>query len=381
MSGIPDDVSSGSEYPQLPPGVYIPPGERLATFFLVLEEQIHWLPGFPLQRLRPIDPLLYRYLDIVHDEADEGGRHDAGERRVMEFSSVMESSLLLHQADTDADVVSGLDVVMQIVSRVRGNEEVLASENASRPQAQRTVAEVVVPLGTLARVQSCDTGQAVDSWESADEELLLSDAYDLALEHLREVQKAYSRAMREPTTLATRQLQPMLSPYVVREGHVLPGAADADWGFFMPHDNFSWMGLREQLTYDQISLVRDHIGRPHALSAYLELVDQAKVAHASRGNTREAVAMLGAASEALVGTVLKHLMWEEKRSPEEAGRDLARIFGYAGSSNVPRDDLGAVGRRRVVGRLSHWYSSRTALASSSGPRRIPPYGLGVQRSI
>lgn len=190
------------------------------------------------------------------------------------------------------------------------------------PQADGTVVEMAVafdlPDGDAGRAGEAGESREDDGWDA------ISDAFDLGLVYVREIQRAHYIARRRPIRLVSREALPTMIPVAVRRlsddyGNPLPFAAPVSAFLLNPSITNDFVGtdLDDQETRAFDSALGAQANRA-AFTGYLEFVREADVALDLHGDYRAAVLFCATACEILLDDLLAHLLWEDKIRPEEA---------------------------------------------------------------
>ncbi|WP_406831687.1 hypothetical protein ABEG17_02450 [Pedococcus sp. KACC 23699] len=308
------------------PEIWIGDDEPIATFFLRLPETVGWPQGVPVRDLVKMGPELHRLLDTPSSgDALESGDAPGGKFENLTRAHVLASSILFHQVEIDLVAALGMDATMAAVeaglpksqespSDVRGEEFA-----AVHPAGYSTVAEVAIPLQTLAAIRAAD--RLDDKFVMPDPEAakeLMEPAFDAAVRAVGSFQAAYHAATRRPLTLLTGALLPPLVPYVLRTHLQIAAKEPAEVCLFHANSNFVHASEAPTLEPEQVDAVFEAGRRDPALRMYLDLHQQGSAALFSRGNTREAIVMMAAASEALLNITLCHMRWEDGLTPEQS---------------------------------------------------------------
>lgn len=200
-------------------------------------------------------------------------------------------------------------------------QETVASNLDSNSDANATVAEVAIPLQTLAAISAAvgpETGFTLPTPEEA--KLLIEPAFEAAVAAVAHFQDSYHAVTRDAVTLLTRELLPPIVPYTVRDYSAIQQEGTGEIMLFLANMNISQLAKAPELVAEKAQAVISACGQHQALRAYLDLHRQGAVA-LRRGNTRESVVMFATASEALFNIILCHMRWEEGFTPEESAND------------------------------------------------------------
>lgn len=148
----------------------------------------------------------------------------------------------------------------------------------------------------------------------------LSGALSVAVDDIRDIQKAYYAVTRLPITLLTRERLPPVLPIIIRRLNAT-SQPDTWWqGLISVNDNLWPLAGPDTLEEDQlrtVGLVRARVAQQGAFSSYLDLQREAVSALHRQGDTRMSGILAAVAAENLLDELLLHLMWEEARRPED----------------------------------------------------------------
>lgn len=294
------------------PPVLVPPGERVVVFFFPLESGFGWPPGEPIQVYRTAHPSL---LDAIRSLSRTG--LDVGSYP----ATVLAASLICHEVPVNVAERNGFTAMMRAFGL--GFPHLEESSKSEEPQLETSAAvvEVIIPLITSAAIRLVDE-------EATDIELSdplgrpddwLGEAFDMAVDHVRELQRQFAAVTRLPTRLLSRQQLPPMIVYGVRKFNALePGEVSS--GIFLVHNRLETLGPPLVLSEERQAAMLDVERSMHA-SAYLDLYNQADVALNLDGNLREAAVMIATASEVLLNRLILTMRWEEGTTPEDSARD------------------------------------------------------------
>ncbi len=217
-------------------------------------------------------------------------------------------------------------------------------------------ARAVTPLPSV----ECTVIEAVAVFPLGSEpsEENLSDAFDLVLERIRFLQRAYYMATKYPVSMVAREQLPdmlaMLSRKVSVEEDGYPGqvgmyivSANTVRGYSIPKA----MDSEQESAFGYALAAGD---RPFDM--YVDLRRDATVAYHKYGNYRDAVLTAASASEVFLDSLLTCMLWEENCIPEQA----AQVFhgAFAISDRVKKEFAGRLrGDWALVGSgvLAKWY--------------------------
>ncbi|WP_282828655.1 hypothetical protein [Gulosibacter sediminis] len=158
----------------------------------------------------------------------------------------------------------------------------------------------------------------------------ISEAFDKALEQIRQLQRTFYVATKYPTPLVTREQLPSIVPQLRRVVTASNPGFPGQEGIFLVHMNTARgsaftdpLTENEQQSFGAILQAPD---RP--FFDYADLRRDAVVALEYYGNYRDAVLTSATASEVLLDTLLVSLDWEDRKTPEQtaqAFQDVRRI--------------------------------------------------------
>lgn len=251
-------------------------------------------------------------------------------------TSGLSSSLLIHQVELSAQpVLEGMAELWCCAASAMSEAELTSGADAldgfveeigldmTPLVAVRTVAEVAVPGFT---------------GEGEDEVLR---ALDLAIEHVRSVQRSVAIATQKAVRLIARATLPptvptfsgvLHSPIEVDEDPPTPsvrGPVD----YFIPEcAPPAALDIRpepfDDQMLEQIVDSADRAARGAPFLTYADLRREAMVQRAFDGNNRMALVALAASGEVLLDTALLHMLWEEHVPPEAAARYFDHNQGH-----------------------------------------------------
>lgn len=252
-------------------------------------------------------------IGMPHGDIVEGARLPRyGEiRQWGAFTPRITWSVKFHQTDRESN--PSLDLVEDLFALANAaTEGVDASRGAtpSSPPSHFTVAEVAIPISDR------DT-------------VTLSDAFDTAVEALRHVQRAYAMTTQSVVELASHETMPVVVPLVIAQPNLgeQPPEPQAMLAFEINprdlHRSYEPPPLDEEALAG-LQVVLDHSSRAGAFFPFAELRREGWTQRYVHGNRRVAVLIMSIACEVLLDTTLRHLLWEEGLSPEEA----AQVFSF-----------------------------------------------------
>ncbi|WP_133160296.1 hypothetical protein [Cryobacterium zongtaii] len=150
----------------------------------------------------------------------------------------------------------------------------------------------------------------------------ISDAFDLGLAGIQDLQRAYALATQHPIELLTRELLPPMVPTTTRivtdRSDGWPGAV----GIFLANSvGISALALPEPLTEQQNAAFRFAFEAPDTpFATYADLRRESAAALRLRGDSRSSTLASATAAEVFLDTLLLHLLWEEGSTAEAAAR-------------------------------------------------------------
>ncbi|QUY62382.1 hypothetical protein [Gulosibacter molinativorax] len=218
----------------------------------------------------------------------------------------------------------------------------------------------------------------------APSEKAISDAFDHALEQIRQLQRAFYVATKYPTPLVTREQLPSFVPQLRRIVRASNSGFPGQEGIFLVHFNTArGSTFTEPLTDTEERSFRAVLQAPdRPFFDYADLRRDAVVALEYYGNYRDAVLTAATASEVLLDTLLICLDWEDQRTPEEAAQQFqdARMI----SSRVK-----ALYDRRLKGRweiggsgpIATWYKDTMLLRNRIVHGGFSPSSELAQKAI
>lgn len=354
----------------------------IASFFLPVAEPLGLPENSPIETFLPINklaidrlteselefafaPLHDRSAPAIVRSADLGEGKGRSAPQVWANKFTLSSSLVVHQVGTDPWARSGLDAVSVVaatasgerydpnsvrLSTLRQDSQISAhlEEAADLGIGQVTVLEAAVPLRLIGEIGSSDDfngdlleivhlpsgpddlGPSPDLWPffNAQDEVIdpvrltqrLYWALGVAINDIRNVQKAYHSVTRHPITLLTRERLPHLLPVTNRKLRDI-GATDNVHQWIVHVNDNAWSLLRPQTLVDRqlegLAQARRRVDGG-VFSAHLDLHREANAALSRQGDTRVAAMLSAIAAESLLDELLMHMMWEEGQLPEEA---------------------------------------------------------------
>ncbi|GGR12309.1 hypothetical protein ACFOE1_10680 [Agromyces mediolanus] len=145
--------------------------------------------------------------------------------------------------------------------------------------------------------------------------LALSDEFDRGLELIRDVQRSYYLATQDPITLVAREQLPTMLFFLQNHGQGL------EPGIYLTHHaslrrSVQPAPLSDDRRQTMAAVLRMNPGNP--FWPYANLRREAYVALWLRGDYAAAVITAATAAEVILDTLLRHLLWEEGVSAEDA---------------------------------------------------------------
>ena len=284
-------------------------------FFLPLPHPLGLPEGWTLQRALPL-------VELLHARRPNLGVATSIRIHQMEPSV---QPVLREMADLQ---LYAAGVMAEAPATASGSADVeqlleVTDQDLSSLQTVRTVAEVAVP------------GFTDDNFDD------VVRALDLAIEHVRFVQRAVAVATERAVRLLARATLPPVIPVYFGIFHGKPTVADEPQKPEVrsmvellvpnpaPPDS---LGIRPQTfdtpMLDRVSHFLEGFLRRQAFDTYSDLRREAMVQRGFDGNTRMAVVALAAAGEVLLDTALLHMLWEEHTAPVVAAAHFDRSEGH-----------------------------------------------------
>lgn len=213
-----------------------------------------------------------------------------------------------------------------------------------------TVAELMIPLDL-----SSTGGSPADEADMT----ALSDAFDKGLESLREVQRAYYLARREPIRLVSRESLPFAVVLGLRRLDQDTAESFAvTTSLYLLHANIpagagaaTWTDEDDRAVDTAIRFRLDE----GVFAASMDFLREATVALVKSGDYRSAVIFSATACEVLFDDLLAHLQWEDGQRPE----DTAVLFDSLLSKRVKNQfhqRLGGVWSLDKPGPIHEWFT-------------------------
>lgn len=247
-------------------------------------------------------------------------------------TSGLSTSLVIHQLESsESTVVRDLaDLALYAGSTMGPGPEATDPPPPGEPPSLDPPDLVALATGRTVAEVACPVHPS-----GTDEELL--EALDLAIEHVRIVQRAVATGSQAPVTLLARRTLPPIIPtfkgVIFRTGG--PGRRPEARDFVTLHIPDSASAARLSLrpeTFDDDTLekVAWAISRVHGRAPFATFTDLRREALAqwSSGSARMAVVALAAAGEVLLDTALLLMLWEECTAPADATTYFDRNTGH-----------------------------------------------------
>lgn len=251
--------------------------------------------------------------------------------------SDLASSLLIHQLDPSVQpVLTDMADLMLFGAATMTNKGIAESGAALLDRfanetggdlrelhTVRTIAEVAIP------------GLTDNSHER------VIEALDLAIDHVRFVQRAVALATQEPIEMLSRARLPPTVPTftgVIWRSHFedptpKPPEVRSSIDYFVPGcAPPTALGLRPDMYSEEILErifdAQSRLSGGAAFDLYADLRREATVQRRFGGNNRMALVALATAGEVLLDTALLHMLWEEHAAPPAAARYFDRNEGH-----------------------------------------------------
>jgi hypothetical protein len=238
-------------------------------------------------------------------------------------------SLLFHRAQRAAPETADLDVLFDVAARAMPDPHRAASTvdgtglRKDPPPSEVTVVEMAVgfdmPPDSVGRA---DPASADDEPIDGPFHDAVSNAFDLGLRRVRDIQRAYYTVRRRPVRLVAREALPFAVPFGIRrvyddDGQPLPFRVPMS--MFLLHMNVTARDddLDDE-DLDVLSAAMSHQTSNGPFASYLDFVREADVALVRDGAHRAAVLFTATACEVLLDDLLAHMLWQERARPEEA---------------------------------------------------------------
>lgn len=225
------------------------------------------------------------------------------------------------------------------------------SDSAAQPPLQPvTVAEVMVPLD----FPSTSAGPADEEEVAA-----LSDAFDKGLHSLRQIQRAYYLARREPIRLASRESLPFAVPLGLRrlDRDTAESFAVTTSLYFVNANAAAAVGGEGWTDEDNRAMdtaIRFRLDEG-VFATSMDFMREATVALVKTGDYRSAVIFSATACEVLFDDLLAHLQWEEGERPEDAAVAFDSLLSKR-VKNQFHQRLGGVWSLDSPGPIREWFT-------------------------
>lgn len=283
----------------------------------------------------------------------------------------LRSSCLIHQAETET---SSFVASMAYLWRIAVSAMDFGGQRHPTPDLPIVPDRIAATLATVRSVAEV----VVFHVEGHDDNDLI-EALDMALDHIRLVQRSVAAGAEMAVRLISREMLPPIIP--IYRGHFpIPKSLDAASGEIRPTGHEaellvlprsagpSALGLRPEMpdedTLQRIAQVEAQLGAGQAFDAYIDLRREAMVQRHLDGNRRMTVLALAIAGEVFLDVLLLHLLWEEHTPPEAAQslfdrqdrhtrRVLANLPDRLGGAWDPSASTGVANYLQDLVRLRH----------------------------
>lgn len=272
--------------------------DRVAHFFVPLPEPIGLPDGYEYRVVaHPTGSELRELIEAGHEDPAQGH---------------LETVLTFHHADMPSHLTATLNALVMKAKTVLGTGA--ATETPSDPppvrRAQMTVVQIAVQLREL---ETEDTNE--DALTGS-----LTKAFDLGLGRLRNFQRAYFGATRQPVRLASREAMPSIVPAAVQtiELGEVTGVEHLAYALNTVFDSeirYAALTSEEEAALEHHLYARDE---RRAFHARIDLHREATDAFDRRGDYRGTVLLVATEAEVLLDEMLAHLLWERGDRPEDA---------------------------------------------------------------
>lgn len=259
-------------------------------------------------------------LGLEHFDHERFERVASLEREGLEslsFAASLEVSLQVNHMGLPEDPVVKRTAQLFTWASSRDPDDAHQQPTAPIPRSAQTVVEAFVPVA-----------------DGAEFEDVASDAFDLSVDAVARLQRAYASLSQKPVRLLTAAALPPVIP--VRRGTVGTGGPTGELhAFLVPHDTGDPTPQDTILDGEDLHELSqrygDESGRP-TLAAMRDLQREAQVQLERDGNYRAAAMTIGIAGEVLINTVHMVLLWEDRVEPDVAAAE----FGPNGTSHYRR---------------------------------------------
>jgi hypothetical protein len=245
--------------------------------------------------------------------------------------SLLRCSLQVHQVPRTADAflsdhVDVLDAAYSAMAQTSQAHQSTELARRAREQAGGEFDSVITMVEAAVPIGSAELGPR-----------FLNFALDDAIETIRYVQLCVASVLEEGVRLVSRATLPPTIPVFHGRLHLSPGRRptieEEIFPFFVkgsgPPTAF---GIRPALLDEagldalKVHLARLEPGAPFA--RYVDLRREARTQRAFEGNRRFAVIALATGAEVLLDSMLLHMAWEERLTPQEAAALFDRNEGH-----------------------------------------------------
>lgn len=286
-----------------------PQGEsaHLVYFFFPLPEAVQIPSDVTFQTSAPMSVAeLRNHHDHLPDD------HGEADLRPRTISSIRVWPTTIPRRDfLNFTVASAIKVARQAIPTLKdlADQDVMFAED-DMPQ---TVVEVAVVCADFSE-------DSIDA------------AFSVAVEAVQSIQRAFYLASRAPLTFVTQE---NVSPFILMGKREATGPENGwpeDLDVYIPNPASAHAFTELELTEPQIEAFFAVLsgGEKAPFLPFAELVADGRHALFRRGDYRGAAFLLYSASEVLLDTLLLHMLWEEKRRPEDVARDyFPETAGFA----------------------------------------------------
>lgn len=265
------------------------------------------------------------------------------------LTSGLASSLLIHQVEpTRHGYLEDMAELMSFAIQTMKS----GTEERSRVDLDRFMDEVGNSLSPLHSIRTI-AEIAVPGFDGIDEDEVLR-ALDLAISHVRWVQRAVAMATSSGVRLIARETLPPSVPTFAGVAHFTtaddpkprPPEVRSGIEYFIPNcAPSSALGIRPEpfdaRMLDRVARFSDHVISGAPFDVYTDIRREAMVQRSFDGNSRLAVVALASAGEVLLDTALLHMLWEEHVPPRDAAALFDRNEGH--TARVSRQFPGRLG--------------------------------------
>lgn len=251
-------------------------------------------------------------------------------------TSGLSSSLLLHQLEPSTDRMLADTADLWLFGAATMTESAPPSGAEAVKEFTREAGVDTTPLSSVRTVAEV----AVPGFSGEDEEEVLR-ALDIAIEHVRFIQRIVAGATQSAVRLLARATLPptvptffgLLPTEVVGSAEPPKPRVGGSLDYFIPGcAPPTALGIRPEPfdapTMDRVAHFADYVARSGGFDTYLDLRREAMVQRHFDGNNRMALVALATAGEVLLDTVLLHMLWEEHLPPEDAAAFFDRNKGH-----------------------------------------------------